>query len=111
MIGRTDDDCIHGLVIEDVSEIDVSLAAVFLTVSAGDTLDGLVQPHPGHLGDGDNPTLRLAKKKVQVARVHAAKADETNFDPFAWLIRPGAGRNDVGGNDRCCGGRSKKLTA
>ena len=27
------------------------------------------------------------------------------------IISPGAARNDVGGNDRCCGGRSKELTA
>ena len=110
MVGRTDDNCIHGLVVEDVPEIDGGFATVFLAVSTGDTLDGLVQPNFGHLGDGGNPAVRLAKEEIEVARVHAAKADETKVDPLAWLVRPGTGRDDVGGNDSCCSGRSNELT-
>ena len=110
MIGRTDDNCIHGLVVEDVPEIDGGFATVFLAVSTGDTLDGLVQPNFGHLGDGGNPAVRLAKEEIEVARVHAAKADETKVDPLARLVRPGTGRDDIGGNDRCCSGRSNELT-
>ena len=110
MVGRTDDDRIHGLVVEDVPEIDGGFATVFLAVSTGDTLDGLVQPNFGHLGDGGNPAVRLAKEEIEVARVHAAKADETKVDPLAWLVRPDTGRDDVGGNDRCCSGRSNEFT-
>ena len=48
----------------------------------------------GHLGDGGNPAVRLAKEEIEVARVHAAKADETKVDPLAWLVRR-TGRDDV----------------
>ena len=91
MIRCADNDRIHRLVVEDIPKIVVSLAAMFLTVTTSHPLDSLVQTHLGHLGDGRHPAVPLAKEEVEVARVHAAKADKAKVDPLAWFVSPSAG--------------------
>ena len=86
------------------------LASVVCTIFASHALDGLVQAHFSHLGDGDDSAVRLAKEEIQMARTHAAEADEAQVDPLAWFVRPDVGPNDVGCNDRSCRSRPDELT-